>query len=71
MLTGLLNEENYNPESPLNKVFHIQPKMILKLFNLNVGEERISSQHIIQRMMKKYVDIFILPSRVVPSFKFY
>jgi hypothetical protein len=53
MLTALLNNENYNADSPMIKVFYIQSKIVLKLFNLNVADERVSSQHIIQRMMKK------------------
>jgi hypothetical protein len=53
MLTALLNNENYNADSPMIKVFYIQSKIVLKLFNLSVADERVSSQHIVQSMMKK------------------
>ena len=52
MLYSLLNE-NFIPDQSLHKVFYIQPKAILKLFKLKVGNERVSSQHIVQRMIRR------------------
>ncbi|XP_046639243.1 uncharacterized protein LOC124320406 [Daphnia pulicaria] len=52
MLYALLNE-NYIPEESLPKVFYIQTKAILKLFNLKVGNERVSSQNIVHRMIRR------------------
>ena len=53
MLYTLLNE-HYTPEESLHKVFYIQTKAILKLFNLKVGTERASSQNIVHRMIRRY-----------------
>lgn len=55
MLYAMLNE-NFKPDESLPKVFYIQPKAIMKLFRLKVGNERVSSQHIVQRMIRRYVD---------------
>lgn len=54
MLYTLLND-NFKPDESIPKVFYIQPKAILKLFKLQVGNERVSSQHIIQRMIRRFV----------------
>lgn len=54
MLYTLLNDQ-FNPDKVLHKVFYIQPKALLKLFKLKVGNERVSSQHIVQRMIRRYV----------------
>lgn len=53
MLYTLLNDK-FIPDDSLSKVFYIQSKAILKLFKLKVGNERVSSQHIVQRMMRRY-----------------
>lgn len=53
MLYAMLNE-NFKPDESLPKVFYIQPKAIMKLFRLKVGNERVSSQHIVQRMIRRY-----------------
>lgn len=54
MLNVLLNSD-YHPDQPFQKVFYLQPKAILKLFKLKVGNERSSSQYVIQKMIKRFV----------------
>ncbi|XP_057375032.1 uncharacterized protein LOC130695983 [Daphnia carinata] len=62
MLYTLLNE-NFVPDDSLSKVFYIQPKAILKLFKLKVGNERVSSQHIVQRMIRRSDVGYVLDNR--------
>lgn len=52
MLYALLNK-NFIPDDPLTRVFYLQTKAILKLFKLKVGNERVSSQHIVQKMIRR------------------
>lgn len=53
MLNVLLNSD-YNPDRALQRVYFLQPKAILKLYNLKVGNERSSSQCVIQKMIKRF-----------------
>lgn len=64
MLYSLLND-NFTPDQSLQKVFYIQPKAILKLFKLKVGNERVSSQHIVQRMIRRLVNQKPQPPKIV------
>lgn len=52
MLSALLSKE-YDPEDPFHKVFHMNPKVVTKLFGLQAGNERMSSQYIIRKMIKR------------------
>lgn len=51
MLSVLLNE-NFNVQCPVHRVFLMHTKVVSKLFHLEIGSERVSSQHIIWNMIK-------------------
>jgi len=52
MLSVVLNG-NFNVESPLHRAFLMNSKVVSKLFLIEIGSERVSSQHIIRQMVKE------------------
>lgn len=61
MLSVVLNE-NFDLQSPVHRVFLMNSKVVSKLFHVEVGSERVSSQNIIRQMIKKSHMGYALPT---------